>query len=174
MNRLITFFTFIVFLAANHNALAKNTVSSFTLPSGVEIKIVEAPLKGRKLPNCMRLGKAVEYKDQDYRPKTYVKSISGRYSGHTFSLDSSCMTDAWGERPLEYPGSTRYFGGRCMVVKEKLYCKLRGIFADGSESFVVEWYVSGGAFGHQTVTSSSGDIMGLFFEHIDPPEEEFE
>jgi len=81
------------------------------------------------------------------------------------------MADAWNGRSLEAPGVVRYFGGRCTVDGGTLYCALRGLFADGAETFVAEWVVTGGS-NVRTVMSGSDDIVDLFMKHIDPPEYE--
>lgn len=157
-------------LAAVHPmARAADIVASFTLPSRVEITIVEAPLAGDVYPNCSRSGTGFVFRD--YRPRTYVKSITGQYKGKTFTLDSTCMTDAWNGRPLEVKGVVRYFGGHCTIDHGTLFCSLRGIFADASESFVAEWSVTGTS-GLRTVMSGSSDIIHLFMKNIDPPEYE--
>jgi hypothetical protein len=108
---------------------------------------------------------------EDYQPRTYVKSITGQYKGKSFTLDSTCMTDAWNGRPLEVKGAVRYFGGQCTIEHGTLFCSLRGLFSDGGESFVAEWSVTGTS-GIRTVMSSSSDIIDLFMKNIDPPEYE--
>ena len=145
------------------------TTASLTLPSGVEITIVEAPVTGSYHPNCRRNGRPVQF--EDYKPRTYVKKITGKYLGQTFTLDSSCMSDAWNGRPLEVPGVIRYFGGSCRILSDGLYCALRGIFADGAESFGAEWYLNKGR-SIRTVLSGSKDVISLFQSQIDPPEYE--
>jgi hypothetical protein len=145
-------------------ARSKDSVYEFTLPSGLDIRIVEAPLTSSTHPNCRRNGRPVKF--MEYRPRTYVKDISVAHAGKRIHLDSTCMTDAWNGRPLEHKGSIRYFGGTCEGDGESRFCVLRGVFADASESFVAEWTVSGST-SSRTVLSSSIDILDLFFRNID-------
>src|ERR1700730_8670191 len=104
-----------------HSVVLADTTATFTLPSGVLVRIVEAPFEPSrvKIRGCS---------NQDSRclingrvpagvafglPKTYVKSITVTFKGSSYSLDASSMYDAWGGRPLEVPGAVRYFGGKC-------------------------------------------------------------
>ena len=101
-------------------------------------------------------------------PKSYVKSITASFGGRTYELDASNMYNAWGGRPLE-AGGTRFFGGKCETSEKTDICHLRGIFSDGAGSFVAEWVVVNGK-STRTVLTSSNDVLGLFLDHIDPPE----
>ena len=143
---------------------AQDSTAHFSLPSGVAITIVESRVEGSTVPNCRVTGKSLQFSDNS--PTTFVKSISGEYKGMTFQLDGSCMSNAWNGRPLEIPGAIRYFGGHCKLRTEGLYCTLRGVFADGAESFVAEWNVVAGQ-SHRTVLSGSQDIINLFITNID-------
>lgn len=144
----------------------KETMARFTLPSGVTVTIVEAPVSGATLPNCKVDGRLVHL--SDYRPSTYVRRITAEYKSKRFNLDSTCMSDAWNGRPLVVKGAIRYFGGGCRTSSVGLYCAFRGVFADGSEAFAAEWNVASGR-SHRTVFSSSHDIISLFGKNIDPP-----
>ena len=97
-------------------------------------------------------------------PKTYVKGITVSYRGKSYSLNSSDMFNAWGERPLEING-IRYFGGECFDVRN---CRFRGIFSDAAGTFVAEWMVVDGV-SVRTVLTNSSDVESLFLRHIDPP-----
>lgn len=167
-------FTFFVLLLLAFELLAgASHEASFTLPSGVAIKIVEAPFRGDlfKISGCnenkgfCRINGRTPYGTSFELPKTYVKGIYATYRGRSYSLDTSDMYDAWGKRPLEVRGVIRYFGGSCFDVAN---CQFRGIFSDGAGSFVAEWRVVGGR-AHRTVLTDSGDIMDLFMKNIDPP-----
>ena len=98
-------------------------------------------------------------------PKTYVKRITVSYHGRSWLLDSSCMFDAWGERPLQIEGVIRYFGGKC---DQDGNCAFRGLFSDGAASFAAEWSISHGVT-KRTVLSGSDDLKSLFMKNIDPP-----
>lgn len=147
--------------------------AAFTLPSGVKIKIVEAPfdLKSFSVSGCEEnddrclINGHIPFGTDLTLPKTYIKSIVAKYKGHSYSLDSSNMYDAWGSRPLSYKGAIRYFGGWCYDSKN---CKFRGIFSDAAGAFVAEWQVVNGV-STRTVLTNSSDIMNLFMKHIDPP-----
>ncbi len=148
--------------------------ASFTLPSGVTVKITEAifdksifKLSGctDTSPGCVINGH-VPMGVASSSPKTYVKKILISYQNRSYSLDVSDMYDAWGQRPLEREGVVRYFGGKCFDSKN---CQFRGLFSDGAASFVAEWRVVDG-LPVRTVLSSSDDIVHLFTKHIDPPE----
>jgi hypothetical protein len=153
-----------------------DTEATFTLPSGVKVKIIEAPFykKFFKISGCTETSGAcfinghVPFGVAFGLPKTYVKSISVSYRNQSYSLDVSDMYDAWGSRPLEYKGSVRYFGGKCFNTK---LCQFRGLFSDGAGSFVAEWGVVNG-LPIRTVLSGQNDIVNLFMRHIDPPEYE--
>jgi hypothetical protein len=99
-------------------------------------------------------------------PKTYVKGITISFQGKSNALNVSDMYDAWGNRPLEYPGTIRYFGGKCV---DERNCQRRGIFSDGAGAFVAEWLIVDGRV-FRTVLTGSNDVVDLFIKHIDPPE----
>jgi hypothetical protein len=150
-----------------------DTQATFTLPSGVKVKIVEARFDRKlfRISGCTKgtacfIDGRIPFGSYSFLPETYVKSISVLYKGQSYSLDVSDMYDAWRGRPLEYKGVVRYFGGRCTDTK---YCQFRGLFSDGASSFVAEWRIADGV-PIRTVLSDSGDIVNLFMEHIDPPE----
>lgn len=151
-----------------------DTVAAFTLPSGANVKITEARFQRTlfKISGCTegsticRINGRPPFGTAFDLPKTYVKSISVSYQGQSYSLDVSDMYNAWGERPLEYKGTVRYFGGKCSNTKN---CQFRGLFSDGAGSFVAEWKIVNG-LPVRTVLSDSNDIVNLFKQHIDPPE----
>lgn len=158
---------------ASASALA-DTEAVFTLPSGVKVKIIEAPFKKKlfKVSGCTensaicRINGHVPFGSALELPKTYVKSISVSYQGRSYFLNASDMYDAWGERPLEVKGAVRYFGGKCADVKN---CQFRGLFSDAAGSFVAEWQIVNG-LSNRTVLTDSNDVVNLFMQHIDPPE----
>ncbi len=143
---------------------------SFVLPSGVRVRIAEAPFKAGecRVQGCGPEDKAclinghVPFGTAFGLPQSFVKSIRVEYQGHTYGLDVSDMYDAWGGRPLEakYKGqvAVRYFGGRC---SDGSNCHFRGLFSDGAGSFVAEWQI---VSGHpvRTVLTDSSDVMHLF------------
>jgi hypothetical protein len=145
----------------------------YTLPSGLEVTIVEAPLeKNRfKVTGCTsdagpcRINGRVPFGHTSGVPLTYVSRIAVKWKGKTHVLDSSDMYDAWGTRPLQYPSGVRYLGGSCT---DELNCQIRGIFSDASASFVAEWKVIAGR-PVRTVITNSADIVSLFISSIDPP-----
>ena len=154
-------------------ALAGDLVR-FTLPSGVEVELVERAFVKSQFkvdgcfgqePRCLINGR-IPFGTNFDLPKTYLKSLKVSFQGKTYSLNSADMYNAWGARPLEYPGSIRYFGGKCF---DSLNCQLRGVFSDASGSFVAEWRVIHGV-ATRTVLTDSSDVIHLFMEHIDPPE----
>src|SRR5262249_28680864 len=149
--------------------------SVFTLPSNVQVRIVEAPFEKSQF--------SVSGCDADNKPcfinghlpwgvafglpRTYVKQITVSYRGVSHTLDASDMYDAWGSRPLQYEGTKlRYFGGRCF---DENNCQFRGLFSDTSGSFVAEWRIVGGK-SFRTVLTDSDDVKNLFDKNIDPPE----
>jgi hypothetical protein len=151
-----------------------DTKATFTLPSGVKVKIIEAPFDKKlfKISGCTEssatcfINGHVPFGFDGGLPGTYVKTISVSYRNQSYSLDASHMYNAWGSRPLEYKGFVRYFGGKCFNTK---HCQFRGLFSDGAGSFVAEWQVING-LPTRTVLSDQYDIMDLFTRHIDPPE----
>jgi hypothetical protein len=157
-----------------HTAACADTTAAFTLPSGVAVRIVEAPfnVSSFKTQGCKEQDSAclvngrVPFGVAFGLPKTYVKSITVTFKGQSYSLGASDMYNAWGERPLEVRGAIRYFGGTCFDVKN---CRFRGLFSDAAGSFVAEWLIVNG-LSTRTVLSDSADILRLFTEHIDPPE----
>lgn len=163
----------LICIVGSSSALA-DTGAVFTLPSGVNVKITEAKFERTlfKISGCTeggticRINGHTPFGAAFDLPKTYVKSISVSYKGQLYSLDISDMYNAWGERPLEYKGTVRYFGGRCTDTKN---CRFRGLFSDGAGSFVAEWQIVNG-LPFRTVLSDSNDIVHLFTQHIDPPE----
>lgn len=162
----------VVLLVVSVSAIADDE-ARFTLPSGVNIKIVEAPFEKQlfKVTGCTEGSKTclingrVPVGTASSLPKTYVKSISVTYLGQSYSLDTTDMYDAWGRRPLEVKGVVRYFGGKCFDAKN---CQLRGLFSDAAGSFVAEWRIVDGV-PMRTVLSDSSDIVHLFMQNIDPP-----
>jgi hypothetical protein len=161
-------------LAVASVSVFADTEASFTLPSGVIVKITEAAFQKKlfKVSGCTGsnaicringhtpVGSALEL------PKTYVKRILVSYQDQSYSLDASDMYDAWGKRPLEVAGAVRYFGGKCSDAKN---CQFRGLFSDAAGSFVAEWQIVNG-LSNRTVLTDSNDIVNLFMQHIDPPE----
>ena len=157
-------------------AEADNT-ASFVLPSGVAVRIVEAPFQRSKFKiegctrndaPCLINGRIAFGGFQGELPKTYVRSIVVTFDGQSYDLDTSAMYNAWGSRPLEHPGVIRYFGGKCFY---KGNCQFRGVFADGALSFAAEWRIVNGRQ-IRTVLTGSDDVVHLFMKHIDPPEYE--
>jgi hypothetical protein len=153
-----------------------DTTANFTLPSGVAVQIVEAPFQRSKFKvtgctgidfTCLINGRVPMGVD-GREPKTYVKSIAVTFDGQSYELDASDMYDAWGSRPLEFPGVIRYFGGKCFDPKPRS-CQFRGLFSDGAGSFVAEWFVVNGR-PFRTILTGSDDVVNLFMKHIDPPE----
>lgn len=148
--------------------------SEFILPSGVEVKIVEAHFQRAQfnVEGCSdrdatcRINGHIPFGIESGLPTNYVKSIIISFQGSTYSLDVSNMYDAWVGRPLEHPGKIRYFGGKCFDVKN---CQFRGIFSDAAATFVAEWLVTDGQAFRTTLTSSN-DVVNLFMKNIDPPE----
>ena len=148
--------------------------ANFTLPSGVHVRIVEAPFvrSAFKVDGCSphdfscKINGHIAFGTNFNLPKTYVKAIEVSFAAKTHALNSNDMYDAWGKRPLEYNGSIRYFGGKCF---DAMNCQLRGLFSDAAGSFVAEWRVVNGV-STRTVLTDSNDVVGLFMNHIDPPE----
>lgn len=148
--------------------------STFTLPSDIEVKIVEATFKKSlfKVEGCLgkdsicRINGHVPFGIAYGLPKTYVKSITVSFQGRVYSLDVSDMYNAWGSRPLAYQSKIRYFGGKCSDVKN---CQIRGIFSDAAGTFVAEWRVVN-ELPVRTVLTDSSDVVDLFIKNIDPPE----
>jgi hypothetical protein len=169
---LIILISFIIFTSS---AIADIT-STFILPSGVEVKIIEAPFQKAlfKVEGCSEGDSVCRINGHAPAgiafglPKTYVKSITISFQGRSYSLDVSDMYDAWGSRPLEYRGKIRYFGGKCFDLKN---CQFRGIFSDAAGAFVAEWRVVN-EMPIRTVLTGSDDVMNLFMRNIDPPEYE--
>jgi hypothetical protein len=146
----------------------------FRLPSGVEVELVERTFVKSQFkvdgcsgqePRCLINGRIPFGTDLDL-PKTYIKSLKASFQGKTYVLNSADMYNAWGTRPLEYPGSIRYFGGKCF---DSLNCQLRGVFSDAAGSFVAEWRIVHGV-ATRTVLTNSNDVVHLFMQNIDPPE----
>lgn len=166
-----------VLLAVSAGALAQGNprTSRFVLPSKVHVAIVEADFSARDFEvlgcgessgSCL-IDSKVPFGVVDEVPRRYVAKLEVSYEGRTYVLDSSDMYDAWNGRALSI-GGVRYFGGSC---DDERNCRFRGVFSDGAASFAAEWrIVSGRPF--RTLLSDSDDIVGLFLEHIDPPQYE--
>lgn len=167
---LITILSFIIFTSS---ATADMT-STFTLPSGVEVKIIEAPFQKAlfKVEGCSEGDSVCRINGHAPAgiafglPKTYVKSITVSFQGRSYSLDVSDMYNAWGSRPLEHKGKIRYFGGKCFNSKN---CQFRGLFSDAAGTFVAEWRIVN-ELPVRTVLTDSNDVVNLFTKNIDPPE----
>jgi hypothetical protein len=156
------------------SSFATDTRSKFTLPSKVEVSIIEEPFYKKKfmVEGCSdkgsicRINGHIPFGVAFGVPKTYVKSIVITFHGKSSALDVSDMYNAWGNRPLEYSDKVRYFGGKCFDVNN---CQIRGIFSDAAGSFVAEWLIVDGR-AIRTVLTGSSDVVDLFIKHIDPPE----
>lgn len=165
---------FLLCVLSSACAFAVDIRSAFTLPSGVEVTIVEAPFQQErfKIEGCSdkgsicRINGHIPFGMAFGLPKTYVKSLTISFQGKSNALDVSDMYNAWGNRPLEYPGKVRYFGGKCFDVKN---CQIRGIFSDAAGSFVAEWLIVDGR-PFRTILTGSNDVVDLFMKHIEPPE----
>lgn len=162
----------LVFTVATASAAEEKRVS-FRLPSGVSIEIVEESFRQSEhrivgcddqQPACLIDGR-IPFGSAFLVPKSYVRSISATFDGVRHNLDVSQMYDAWGDRPLSYGSTIRYFGGQC---SDSQNCSFRGLFSDAGGSFVAEWVVIDGV-GMRTVLTSSSDVMNLFIGEIDPP-----
>ncbi len=149
-------------------------VAQFTLPSGVSVRITEAPFEASKfqIKGCSEDGAYCRINGRIPAgvvfglPETYMKEILITFKGKSHSLDSSDMYDAWGGRPLERPGVVRYFGGRCYDDGD---CVFRGVFSDAAGAFAAEWSIVDGVSVRNVLTDSS-DVVRLFLKQIDPPE----
>jgi hypothetical protein len=155
-------------------SLADQTIS-FLLPSGVQVEIVEKPFQKSlfKITGCdgrttCLINGRVPFGIDVELPKTFVSKINISYRSSVYSLDSSDMYNAWGNRPLEVKEGIRYFGGKCFDAKN---CQFRGLFSDAAGSFVAEWKIVDGV-SIRTVLTDSNDVTGLFLKYIDPPEYE--
>ena len=150
------------------------TTSTFTLPSDVGVTIIEAGFREQKFDvegcseksSTCRINGHIPFGVAFGLPKTYLKSITVSFQGASYTLDVTDMYNAWGNRPLEYPGGVRYFGGKCF---DKKNCQFRGLFSDAAGSFVAEWLIVDGC-ATRTVLTGSNDVVNLFTKHIDPPE----
>lgn len=157
-----------------HGVAFADTTAAFTLPSGVAVRIVEAPFKASrfKVQGCSgqdsgcRINGRIPIGTAFGLPKTYVKSITVSFKGRSYPLDASDMYNGWGGRPLEVPGVVRYFGGKCFDAKD---CQFRGLFSDAAGAFVAEWRIVNGV-SIRTVLTDSDDVVNLFMQNIDPPE----
>lgn len=151
-----------------------DTSSTFTIPSQVQITITESTfvkaafdIEGCLIENeSCRINGHIPYGVVSGLPKSYVKSIAVSFQGSTYQLDVTNMYNAWGNRPLEYSVSSRYFGGRCF---DERNCQFRGVFSDAAGSFAAEWVILNG-YVTRTVLTSSHDVVNLFLNNIDPPE----
>lgn len=153
---------------------AADVVASFTLPSKVKVRIVEAPFAqsgmvfDEKRP-CFIEGR-VPFGTDCGRPETYLKELTISYEGKTYQLDTSSIFNAWHGRPLvSLPPKgvkgrgLRYFGGYCANAES---CMVRGLFSDGAGTFVAEWTISEG-IAVRTVLTTSPDVKAAFVRHID-------
>lgn len=152
------------------------SVSSFTLPSSVNVTIIEAVFdkKNADIEYCSsggsicRINGGIPFGVDANIPENYVKKITVVFQDRSYVLDATGMYNAWGGRPLEYPGIIRYFGGRCF---DELNCHFRGVFSDAAGSFAAEWIVVEG-FSFRTVLTGSRDVVSAFLKNIDLPEYE--
>ena len=169
-----TIFLCLLFMPLLVLADKKDKASTFTLPSGIRVKIVEAPFseslfkvelcKKNEGRVCLIDGKS-PHGSAGSIPLTYLKDLTVSYKNKSYILDTSNMFNAWGNRPLEFSGSIRYLGGFCY---DEETCVVRGLFSDAGGSFAAEWAITGG-ISQRTVISESNDIINLFMKHIDPP-----
>jgi hypothetical protein len=150
--------------AENYVSGNSDRLSKFVLPSGIEVRIVEASCEGAGTA-CQTRGKTAAGVFVGERPLTYLKEITIRYKDKAYRLDTSGMFNAWGNRPLEYPGIVRYFGGHC----DERTCVIRGLFADAALTYVAEWVVVDGVPA-RTVLTGSQDIVDVFMKNIDAVE----
>ena len=103
--------------AANVRA---DTTAQFRLPSGVDVRIVEAPFEAARFrvegckegSNACLIDGRVPFGNAFGMPTTYVRRIVVSFKGREYLLEASQMYNAWGQRPLEFKGAIRYFGGR--------------------------------------------------------------
>lgn len=86
-------------------AHAAEKVYKFTLPSKVDVRIVQSSINGRTHPNCIEIRRLPVFDDGIL--KACVKPITGTFEGRAFSLDTACIYDAWNGRPLEVPEVVR-------------------------------------------------------------------
>lgn len=147
--------------------------SSFTLPSGVSVTIVEKKFDPQmhKITGCTtrdnfcNINGEIPFGIDQNIPKTILESITINFQDNIYVLDTSNMYDAWGTRPLKIVNSIRYFGGNCYDLKN---CQFRGLFSDAAGSFVAEWLIREGKQ-MRTVLTNSKDVLALFQKNIDPP-----
>jgi hypothetical protein len=174
--RLTPLIAVVALVLRSSTASSADTTASFTLRSGVAVRIVEAPFNASQFkiqscsdqePACLINGR-VPFGNAFELPETYVKSITVSCKGRSYSLDATQMYDAWGSRPLEVKGVIRYFGGSCSDAKNG---RFRGTFSDAAGSFVAEWLIVNGV-SIRTVLTDSSDVGDLFMKSIDPPEYE--
>src|SRR3989339_143594 len=137
--------------------------STFILPSGVEVKIIEATFQKSqfKVEGCTdkdsvcRINGNLPAGIAFGLPKTYVKDITVSFQGRSYSLNVSDMYNAWGSRTYEGQGKIRYFGGKCFDNKN---CQFRGLFSDAAGTFVAEWRVVN-ELPVRSVLTDSNDIV---------------
>jgi len=145
---------------------------TYKLKENISITIIEKPFnesewdityceKSKHI--CLINGKR-PYGFESAKPKHYMHSLIATVEGVKFTLDSSNMFNAWGDRPHEYPGTVKYFDGVCQT---KNWCTFRGLFSDGAGSFVAEWQIRQG-IPERTIITTSSDVVHLFIKSISP------
>ena len=167
MKSMVTFII-ICILVISTKVYAENTenTAEFTLPSGVDVKVVEGKFVKKlfKVAGCTvdgdvcLINNRIPFGVSFGLPKTYVKSISVSYKGKLHFLDVREMYNAWGTRPLQVKGTIRYFGGKC---SDSTNCEFRGVFSDASGTYVAEWRIVEGRQ-IRTVLTDSKDVVELF------------
>lgn len=98
-------------------------------------------------------------------PATYLAKLTASIKGQEYSLNSSNMFNAWGDRSVKLESGTQYFSGVCNHEK---WCTFRGLFSDAAGAFVAEWQIRDGV-PERTIITYSDDVISLFIGNLTPP-----
>jgi len=102
------------------------------------------------------------------RAKTRVSSIMANVGKKEYRLPSDGLLNAWGGgRNENVHTKNRMLGGNCYDSDD---CIFRGVFDQGRETcaVAVQWEIVAGRVS-RTVFTCSGDLVGFFESHIEPP-----
>ncbi len=142
-------------------------VYTVAISDSIQVQIVEAPFHPNEhlislCPDsellCLIDGE-IPYGAQFYLPQTYLKNLTLIVGGSRYKLDTSNMYDAWRLRP-----SVHNLSADCSDAKS---CTLRGLFADGANTYAAEWQVTEGR-SRRTLLTSSEEIVSRFTLEIVP------
>ena len=146
-------------------AFGADRIAEYSLADNVHVQIVERPFVAsqHKIELCpgadfpCKIDGAFPYGTSFDLPTWSLAEVAVRIKGQSYTLDTSGMYNAWGNRPIEYQGQ-QYL--TVAAIRPGVY-SITGLFSDGAGTFVAQWHVSHGKARRVLLTADDRVMLPL-------------